>query len=39
MSTPFDIEAVDMLYKIGVGGYKVASCDRQIFLDKDSSNR
>ena len=27
MSTPFDIEAVDMLYKIGVGGYKVASCD------------
>ena len=27
MSTPFDIEAVDMLYNIGVGGYKVASCD------------
>lgn len=27
MSTPFDPEAVDMLAKIGVGGFKVASCD------------
>ena len=27
MSTPFDEEAVDMLYNLGVNGYKVASCD------------
>ena len=27
MSTPFDIEAVDMLLKIGMRGFKVASCD------------
>ena len=27
MSTPFDEEAVEMLYKIGVKGFKIASCD------------
>lgn len=27
MSTPFDLDAVDMLYDLGVGGFKVASCD------------
>lgn len=27
MSTPFDDEAVEMLYKIGVKGFKIASCD------------
>jgi sialic acid synthase SpsE len=27
MSTPFDEEAVDMLYDLGVRGYKIASCD------------
>ena len=27
MSTPFDEDAVDMLYNLGVKGYKVASCD------------
>ena len=27
MSTPFDEEAVDMLYDLGVQGYKIASCD------------
>ena len=27
MSTPFDVEAVDMLFDLGVKGYKVASCD------------
>jgi sialic acid synthase SpsE len=27
LSTPFDLEAVEMLYQIGVGGFKIASCD------------
>lgn len=27
MSTPFDIEAIDMLCKIGMKGIKIASCD------------
>ena len=27
MSTPFDLEAVDMLDRLGVNGFKVASCD------------
>ena len=27
MSTPFDEDAVDMLYDLGVKGYKIASCD------------
>ena len=27
MSTPFDIDAVKMLDKIGMKGFKVASCD------------
>lgn len=27
MSTPFDFESVDILEGLGVGGYKVASCD------------
>ena len=27
MSTPFDLESVDMLYEIGMRAYKIASCD------------
>lgn len=27
LSTPFDLECVEMLYEIGVKGFKVASCD------------
>tara|TARA_Y100000816_G_scaffold292019_1_gene285442 strand:+ start:6744 stop:7793 length:1050 start_codon:yes stop_codon:yes gene_type:complete len=27
MSTPFDNEAVDMLYNLGMKGFKIASCD------------
>ena len=27
MSTPFDNEAVDMLSKLGVKAFKIASCD------------
>ena len=27
MSTPFDNEAVDMLDKLGVSAFKIASCD------------
>ena len=32
MSTPFDEESADMLQKIGVNGFKVASCDITNFL-------
>jgi len=32
MSTPFDLESVDMLYKLGVNGFKIASCDLNNFL-------
>ncbi len=31
MSTPFDEESVDMLFEIGVKGFKVASCDLNNF--------
>ena len=27
MSTPFDVDAVEMLFDLGVGGFKIASCD------------
>lgn len=27
LSTPFDVESVDMLVDIGMGGFKIASCD------------
>ncbi len=41
LSTPFDEESVDMLYKIGVKGFKVASCDITNFplLKKIASKR
>ena len=32
MSTPFDIDSVEMLHKLGVKGFKVASCDLNNFL-------
>jgi N,N'-diacetyllegionaminate synthase len=32
MSTPFDLDSVDMLYKLGMKGFKVASCDLNNFL-------
>ena len=32
MSTPFDIDSVEMLYNLGVKGFKVASCDLNNFL-------
>jgi len=27
LSTPFDVDAVEMLFDLGVGGFKIASCD------------
>ena len=27
MSTPFDLDSVDMLVRIGAKGFKIASCD------------
>ena len=32
MSTPFDVDSVEMLYELGVKGFKVASCDLNNFL-------
>ena len=41
LSTPFDLEAVDMLKRIGVKGYKIASCDITNFqlLEKVAKTR
>lgn len=41
LSTPFDLEAVDMLKRIGVRGYKIASCDITNFplLEKVAKTR
>ena len=32
MSTPFDLESVDMLCELGINGFKIASCDLNNFL-------
>ena len=38
LSTPYDLESVDLLEKIDVSAYKVASTDNQNLINKCSSD-